>query len=137
MARPKTEEYIFYQGEKFQVEFYFAEDGGIPAKEYLEKASSGVKVKLAALVKYIAEAGKIFDITKFRLVDRKERIYEFKPLSHRFFNFFYKGRKIIITNAYMKKSQKADKKQLQKAINIKRDYECRAREGVYYEKEKS
>ena len=137
MASPKTEEYIFYQGERFQVEFYFTENGGLPAKEYLEEASLEVKAKLAALVKYIAEAGVIFDITKFRLVDPKKRIYEFKPLSHRFFNFFYKGRKIIITNAYMKKSQKVDRKELERARNIKKDYECRVEEDSYYGKEKS
>jgi len=137
MANPKVQEYIFYQGEKFQIEFYFTENGKLPAKEYLEETSSETKVKLATLVKRIAEAGKIFDITKFRIVDRKERVYEFKPLNYRFFNFFYKGRKIIITNAYMKKSQKVDRKELQKAINIKKDYDRRVREGIYYEKEKS
>ncbi len=31
MAIPKKEEYIFYLGEKFQVEFYFTEAGKIPA----------------------------------------------------------------------------------------------------------
>lgn len=85
MAIPKKEEYIFYQGEKFQVEFYFTEAGKIPAKEYLAEAALDIKVKLAVLVKYIAEQGKIFDITKFRVVDSKEKIYEFKPLQYRFF----------------------------------------------------
>lgn len=106
MVIPKKEEYIFYQGERFQIEFYFTETGKIPAKECLEGTSLDVKVKLAALVKYIAEHGKIFNITKFRLVDSKEKIFEFKPLQYRFFNFFYEGEKIIITNGYMKKSQK-------------------------------
>jgi hypothetical protein len=46
MTLPKKEDYIFYQGEKFQVEFYFTETGEIPAKEYLEKESLGVQVKL-------------------------------------------------------------------------------------------
>ena len=81
IAQPKKEEYIFYQGEKFQVEFYFTEAGKIPAKEYLEEAALDIKVKLSALVKYIAEHGKIFDITKFRVVDSKEKIYEFKPFA--------------------------------------------------------
>jgi len=103
-------DYIFYQGEKFQIEFYFTETGKMPAKEYLEKTSMDVKVKLAILVKYIADHSRIFDITKFRLVSAKDKIYEFKPAGHRFFNFFYKGKKIIITNAYMKKSQKVSRK---------------------------
>lgn len=132
MAIPKKEEYIFYRGEKFQVEFYFTEAGKMPAKEYLEEAALDIKVKLAALVKYIAEQGKVFDITKFRVVDSKEKIYEFKPLQYRFFNFFYEGRKIIITNGYMKKSQKVSKKDLERARDIKKDYTYRAKEGSYY-----
>ncbi|MCK4858993.1 MAG: type II toxin-antitoxin system RelE/ParE family toxin [Candidatus Omnitrophica bacterium] len=106
----------------------------MPAKEYLEKTSLDVKVKLAALVKYIAEHGNLFDITKFRMVDPKEKIFEFKPMNHRFFNFFYKGGKIIITNAYMKKSQKVSKKDLEKAKTLKKDYISRAKGGIYYEK---
>ena len=134
MAKPEREDYIFYQGEKFQVELYFTEMGKIPAKEYLEKVSLDVKVKLAALVKYIAEHGRLFDITKFRLVDPKEKIYEFKPMDHRFFNFFCKGGKIIITNAYTKKSQKVSRKDLEKAKMIKKNYIARVKGGVYYEK---
>lgn len=135
MIIPKKEEYIFYRGEKFQVEFYFTETGKMPAKEYLEEAALDIKLKLAALVKYIAEQGKIFDITKFRVVDSKEKIYEFKPLGHRFFNFFYEGGNIIITNGYMKKSQKVSKKDLEKARDIKKDYTYRAKGGSYYGKE--
>jgi len=135
VAIPKKEKYVFYQGEKFQVEFYFTETGNIPAKEYLEDASLDVKIKLAALVKYIAQAGQIFDITKFRLVDTKEKIFEFKPLQHRFFNFFYEGRRIIITNGYMKKSQKVSKRDLEKARMLKQDYIRRVKGGSYYGKE--
>ena len=122
MTLPQKEDYIFYQGEKFQVEFYFTESGKMPAKEYLEKESLGVQVKLAALVQYIADHGKLFDITKFRKVDTKDNIFEFKPVDHRFFSFFYKGKKIIITNAYMKKSQKVSKRDLEKAKNMKKTY---------------
>jgi phage-related protein len=134
VAYPKKEEYIFYRGEKFQVEFYFTDLGEMPAKEYLENTSLDVKVKLAALVKYIAEQGKLFDITKFRQVDPKEKIFEFKPVGHRFFNFFYEGGKIIITNGYMKKSQKVSAGDLEKARNMKKDYIARVKGGVYYEK---
>lgn len=135
MAIPEKEEYIFYQGEKFQVEFYFTEAGKIPAKECLEESALDIKVKLSVLVKYIAEQGRIFDITKFRVVDSKEKIYEFKPLQYRFFNFFYEGRKIIITNGYVKKSQKVSRKDLKIAIDIKKDYIYRVKGGSYYGKE--
>ncbi len=135
MTIPKKEDYIFYQGEKFQVEFYFTGAGIIPAKEYLKETPLDVRVKLAALVKYIAEHGKIFDITKFRLVDAKEKIFEFKPVGHRFFNFFYEGGRIIITNGYMKKSQKVSRRDLEKAKTMKKDYVGRVKGGIYYEKD--
>ncbi|MDD3656468.1 MAG: type II toxin-antitoxin system RelE/ParE family toxin [Atribacterota bacterium] len=93
-----------------------------------------VQVKLAALVKYIADHGRLFDKTKVRKVDSDEKIFEFKPKEHRFFSFFYKEKKIIITNAYMKKSQKVSKNDLEKAKNIKRDYIARVIGGNYYEK---
>ena len=135
MKRPKKEEYVFYQGEKFQVEFYFTEAGEMPAKEYLYKEPLGVQLKLAALVKRIADHGRLFDKTKFRKVDSKENMFEFKPMDHRFFSFFYKGEKIIITSAYMKKSQKVSKRDLEKAKNMKIAYTDRLKEGVYYEKD--
>jgi hypothetical protein len=134
MTIPRKEDYIFYQGEKFQVEFYFTETGKIPAKEYLDSASMEVQVKLATLVKYIAENGKLFDIGKYRQVDANEKIYEFKPKEHRFFSFFYEGGKIIITNAYIKKSNKVSKKDLGKAITMKKEYFARVKGGIYYEK---
>ena len=83
-------------------------------------------------MKYVAEEGRLFDEAKFRIVDKNERIYEFKPLSERFFNFFYEGRKIIITNAYRKKTQKVDRQAVGRAIRTKRDYESRVKGGRYY-----
>lgn len=134
MTVPAKEQYIVYQGQKFQVEFYFTAVGKIPAKEYLEELSLDVKVKLVALVKYMAEQGKIFDITKFRMVDATEKIFEFKPLSYRFFSFFCEGRKIIITNGYRKKTQKVSGRDLERAISMKKDYICRVKGGSYYGK---
>jgi hypothetical protein len=133
MKYPAFEDYVFYKGAKFQVEFYFTPKGEIPAKEYLEFAGEQIKLKLSALVKHMADTGRLFDERKFRLVDRQEKIYEFKPREQRFFNFFYEGKKIIITNAYHKKGQKVDKRELAKVVNFKMDYEFRVKGGIYYE----
>ncbi len=133
MGCPPQEDYVFYRGEKFQIEFYFTQKGKMPAKEHLDFVDEQVKLKLLYLVKGIAENGRIFDETKFRLVNRQEKIFEFKPKEERFFNFFYEGRKIIITNAYRKQGQKVDQRELAKAINFKMDYEFRVKGGVYYE----
>ena len=94
-----------------------------------------MQVKLAALVKYIADHGRLFDVTKFRKVDSRDNIFEFKPVDHRFFSLFYKYKKIIITNAYMKKSQKVSKRDLEKARNMKKAYAARLKGGIYYEED--
>ncbi len=132
MQYPKSEDYVFYKGEKFQVEFYYNKDGVLPAKEYFDSSSHLVQVKLLALVKYIAENGKLFDEEKFRQVDKENKIFEFKPLSDRFFTFFCEDKRIIITNAYPKKGQKVNPRELNKAINLKDDYKFRVKGGDYY-----
>ena len=133
MGCPSQEEYIFYRGEKFQIEFYFTQKGAMPAKEYYDASDHYTKVKLYSLVRFMAANGRLFDEKRFRLVHKKEKIYEFKPNDERFFNFFWEGRRIIITNAYPKKGQKVDQRELERAINSKRDYEFRVKGGIYYE----
>ncbi len=48
-------------------------------------------------------------------------------------SFFVKGKKIIITNAFRKKSQKLPQKEKEKAINYRKNYLKRIDEGRYYE----
>jgi len=133
MSYPKQEDYIFYEGGKFRVEFYFTVKGELPAKEYFDSLDRQVQVKFLALVKYMAEEGRLFDETKFRSVDKKQKIYEFKPMAERFFSFFCEGKKIILTNAYRKEGQKVNLRELARAINSKKDYELRVKGGKYYE----
>ncbi len=129
-----TEDYVFYQGTRFRVEFYFTEKGDLPAKEYFDSLEKLVQAKLLALVKYLAEEGRIYDEAKFKIVDKADKIYEFKPVSERFFNFFWEGKKIIITNAYHKKGQKVDLRELARAVRLKKDYALRVQKGTYYDK---
>src|SRR3990167_1495021 len=100
-------EYVFYRGKKLQVEFYFTLEGKIPAKELLESIPEPkVIAKLMGYVKVMAEVGALYNEKKFRIVGKKQRIYEFKPTAFRFFSFFSGDGKLIITNGYMKKSKK-------------------------------
>ena len=73
----------------------------------------------------------------YRVEERENKIYAFKPGGERFFNFTAEGRKIILTNAYSKHSQKMTKQGLESleiAIKYKKDYLKRSREGTYYGK---
>ena len=82
----------------------------------------------------MGDHGKIHDETKFR--SESDGIYAFKPQPHRYLCFFFKGRKIIITNAFMKKAQKMPTAEKERALKAYVSYEDRIKEGSYYETEK-
>lgn len=91
------------------------------------------KRKLLNLFRLIGEQGKIFDPTKFR--NEGDKIYAFKPQPDRYLCFFVKGKKIIVTNAFLKKSQKLPKGEKQIALKAYDSYLLRTKRGKYYEKE--
>lgn len=55
----------------------------------------------------MGEQGKIFDETKFR--NEGDKIYAFKPQPDRYLCFFFQGKKIIVTNAFIKKLKNSHK----------------------------
>ncbi len=83
------------------------------------------------LLKRMGDFGRIFDKTKFR--NEGDRIFAFKPQPDRFLCFFATGRKIIITNAFVKKSNKLPSAEKGRALRAKADFEARVRKGNYYE----
>jgi phage-related protein len=113
---------VIHAGKKLQIEFYQKTDGEMPAKRYLESLPDRTQAKLLALVRWISDDGQIYDKEKFRIVNKRERIFEFKPYKYRFFSFFIEEGKLIITNGYKKASQKVSKKDLKIAIQYKKDY---------------
>jgi len=64
----------------------------------------------------------------------KMKIYSFKPQPNRFLSFFIEGRKIVITNAFRKKSDKIPKNEKKRAIDYRLDYLSRTEKGTYYGK---
>ncbi len=109
-------------GERYAVFFHAETDGFSSVREYFESCDHATQASLLHLARRISDAGSIYDETKFRIEDRKNKIYCFKPKSERFFCFFFMGTKIIITSGYTKKKQKLDRRELEKAIRIKEQY---------------
>lgn len=125
------EEYIVYKGQKFTVEWYFDQNVKSQSREYFFALDDTGKQKLLYLVKRLGDFGKISDKTKFNF--EEDGIWAFKPKPDRFLSFFTSGKKVIITNAFEKKCQKLPKKEKDKAINCKIDYEARVKGGTYYD----
>ena len=106
---------VIYKGEYFTVEWYYDESEYSQAYEYFLSTSDIQRRKFLILVKRIADFGKIFDTTKFR--NEGDDIYAFKPQPDRYLAFFFTGKKIIVTNAFCKKTDKLP--QSEKALALK------------------
>jgi len=72
-------------------------------------------------------------LSKFR--NEGDGIYAFKPQPDRYLCFFFKRKKIIVTNAFIKKTQKLPQSEKEQALKAYQSYEKRVKEGGYYEKE--
>jgi phage-related protein len=124
---------IAYEGREFTIEWYFDSKGYSQALEYFTEQPKDKQRKLLNLFRLMGDQGKIFDKTKFRYED--DEIYAFKPQPDRYLCFFFKGKKIIITNAFIKKTQKLPQGEKDQALKAYQNYEKRVKKGEYYEKE--
>lgn len=128
----KNKNYIAYKGSVYIIEWYFNDNEKSEALNYYKQLTPQRQENLMELLFTMGEVGKIRSIEKFRHEDNG--IYVFKPKPDRFFCFFFKDRKIIITNAYEKKSNKMSSRDYAKALRAQQDYEDRCKRGEYYEK---
>lgn len=124
-------EYIAYSGSEFTIEWYHSEQGKSQALEYFEGLDKSEQRKLLMLFQLLGDFGRIYDKGKFN--SEGDQMYAFKPIPHRFLCFFFTGKKIIITNAFVKKQQKLPRVEKEKALGFKKDFETRIKEGSYYE----
>jgi phage-related protein len=124
-------EYIAHTGSKYEIEWYYDTSGRSQAQEYFDKLPSKQKRKLFYLFEVMGSEGIIQNEEKFR--HEGDQIYAFKPKPDRFLCFFYRGGKIIITNAFVKKSDKLPPREKEKALRYRKDYIARCNEDIYYE----
>lgn len=127
----KKKSLIAYRGIKFTLEWYENEAGKRSALDYFMALSIERKLKFTRLIISMGDIGYIRNEEKFRHEGNK--IYVFKPQPDRFFCFFFTGSKIIITNAYEKKSDKMPVREYEKAIKAQEDYIKREKAKKYYE----
>ena len=116
------ENFLVFAGARFAVFFHAETADASKVYDYYRGCDDLTRASLLFLVRRIAETGQIYDETKFRIEDKQNKIYCFKPRKERFFCFFFKGQKIIITSGHTKKKQKLDRHELDKAIQIREEY---------------
>lgn len=116
------EDFLVYSGDHYSVYFHAEAKDSSAVHDYFEACDDVTQASLLFLVKRMADMGRIYDETKFRIEDKHNKIYCFKPRKERFFCFFFTGKKIIITSAHTKKKQKLDRSELNKAMQIRNQY---------------
>ena len=110
---------LIYAGEIFRIEFLVAPGGRCLAKEWLEKQPLKIQNKFGALFKLLGDQGKIQNVQKFKYLAGSDHIFEFKADAGRVLSFFFVDRRVVLTNGFLKKSQKTPKGEIERAEALK------------------
>ena len=111
----------------FSVEFYELPNGKVPVAEFIKSLDAKMRVKAVDSISILEEYG-----TKLREPYSKalgDGIFElrikFASDITRIFYFFYVDNKIVLTNGFIKKTNKLPVGELDKAKKYRADYERR------------
>ena len=103
--------------ENFQVEFYTKENGEKPAKEFILSLDTKMRAKLVKLIELFEENGNSLRMPYSEHLE--DGIFEirgkFGTDIARVLYFFYYNKRIILTNGFVKKTQKTPKSELELA----------------------
>ncbi len=112
---------------KFKVIFYEKENGECPIEEFLLALNIKMRAKIVGLLELLEEKGNQLREPYSKYVS--DGIFEIRCKVGsditRIFYFFYYNKKIIITNGFIKKSQKLPKEELLLAKEYRKDFKER------------
>jgi phage-related protein len=93
---------------------------------FYDRQSTKVKRKIDAVIE-IVQQEKIIPVKFFKHLSGTNGLYEIRVEYNndifRIFSFFEKNRLIILVNGFQKKKQKTPKREIRKALRIKKEYE--------------
>ena len=109
----------------FSVEYYALPSGKKPVEDFIDSLSPAMKSKAFASLELLEEFGNQLrpPYTKALEDGIFELRIQFSSDISRIFYFFYVDSKIIVTNGFIKKTQKTPQNELKKALKYKKDYE--------------
>lgn len=115
----------------FHVEFYKADDGSEPAKDFILSQELKMKAKLFALVDLLEERGtELRDPYSSPLGDGifELRCKQGSNITRVLYFFYYEG-KIILTNGFVKKTQKTPPSEILKAKRCRKKFQERRKDN--------
>ena len=108
----------------FEIEFYKTQTGKEPVTEFLDSLDNKMAAKLIGLMEILEEKGTELRMPYSEHLD--DGIFELRCKQGsnitRALYFFYVGQKIVITNGFVKKTQKTPQKEIKRAEAIKKEY---------------
>ena len=112
----------------YEVEFYKTERGNAPVEDFIRGLESKMQAKAIMAIEILAEFGNRLREPYSKFIE--DGIFElrikFSSDISRIFYFFWVDNKIILTNGFVKKSQKTPRTEIDLAKKYKKDYERRA-----------
>lgn len=116
---------------QISVEFYNLPDGSEPAKEFLKSLDPKMKAKMLRTIELLETNGRDLRMPYSEFLD--DGIFELRAKVSsnitRVLYFFYVGNRAILTNGFIKKTQKTPTEELAKAKKYKADFIQRQKES--------
>ena len=119
---------------KFEVEFYEKKNGNQPAKEFILSQEKKMIAKILDMIKLLQDNG--YQLREPYSKALEDGIFELRIKSgsniSRIMYFFYVDQHIILTNGFIKKTQKTPRREIEKPMEYREDYLSR-KGGEQYE----
>ncbi|WP_172135000.1 type II toxin-antitoxin system RelE/ParE family toxin [Adlercreutzia sp. ZJ473] len=117
---------------EYHVVFYATSTGKEPAKEFIESLPTRAKAKALRDLSLLQEVGP--GLREPFSKHMADGVFELRVNAGgdaaRMFYFFFSGQQIVITNGFLKKTQKTPPRELARALKYKKDWEVRHRGNV-------
>ena len=112
---------------KYAIEFYKTEAGKSPAKEFVLALDTKMKAKILRVFDMLEKNGPEVRMPHTEMLE--DGIFEIRAKQGsditRLLYFFRVGRKIIVTNGFVKKTQRTPLREIETAKRYRADYERR------------
>lgn len=109
---------------KFDVIFYEKADGDMPARDFILSLDKKMRAKVLDMIVLLRDNGN--ELREPYSKSLGDGIFELRAKVgsdiSRVLYFFYVGKRIILTNGFVKKSQKTPKIVIEKAKEYRKDY---------------
>lgn len=113
--------------DRFEVEFFEKSDGTYPAEEFILSQDKKMQAKLFRMLELLAEHG--YELREPYTKALEDGIFELRTKQGtdiiRVLYFYVVGRKIILTNGFVKKTQKTPPGEIALAKKYRAEYEQR------------